>query len=146
MRFGPILAVLGLSLAVTACSDPNRTVANKEDMMSASGFKFVPANTPARQAALKTLPAHQFVRQIKDGRVIYVYADPTICACLYVGGQKAYGTYNRHRLDKKLADEQAQTAMENQMVASDMYMGGWDWGMWGAGYPMGWPYGDPAFY
>ena len=145
MRFGPILAMLGLSLAVTACSDPSRTVMNNEDMMTASGFKFVPVNTPARQAAFKTLPPHQFVRQIKDGKVIYVYADPTICACLYVGGQKAYGTYNRRRLDKRLADEQAQAAAENQMVVSEMY-GGWDWGMWGAGYGMGWPYSDPAFY
>jgi len=142
MRFGPILATLGLSLVAAACNNPSATVGSNEDMMAASGFKFVPANTPARQAALKGLPPHKFVRQIKDGRVIYVYADPTICACLYVGGQKAYGTYNKNRLDKKIADERAQTAELNEVMAADS----WDWGTWGAGYPLGWPYSDPAFF
>ena len=138
MRFGPILAMLGLCFAVTACNDPSRTVMSKEDMMAASGFKFVPADTPARQAAFKTLPPHQFVRQIKDGKVIYVYADPTICACLYVGGQKAYGTYQARRLDKRIADQQA-------AAAADMYMNNWDWGVWAEGYPMGWPYVDSIY-
>jgi len=142
MNFGSVLAALGLCLAVTACNNPNssRAVMNKEDMLAASGFKFVPANTPARQAAFQKLPPHQFVRQIKDGRVIWAYPDPTICVCLYVGGQKAYGTYQARRLDKQIADEQAMTA------ASNMYMANWDWGMWGYGYPIGWPYADPAFF
>ena len=28
---------------------------NKEDMLAASGFKFVPANTPERQAAFRSV-------------------------------------------------------------------------------------------
>ena len=62
-------------------------------MLTASGFKFVPANTPQRQAAFKQLPPHKFSRQIRDGQVFYVYPDPTVCVCLYVGDQKAYATY-----------------------------------------------------
>ena len=27
------------------------------------------------------------------GRPVYVYADPTICGCLYMGGTTAYNTY-----------------------------------------------------
>jgi hypothetical protein len=147
MRFGTVLAV-GLCLAATACNtpDPSRAVMNKEDMLAASGFKFVPANTPARQEAFRRLPPHQFAREVKDGRVIYVYADPTICVCIYVGGQKAYGTYQARRLDKKLADEQAQTAAAASAVASDMWMANWNWGPWVDAYPLGWPYNDPAFY
>jgi hypothetical protein len=145
-QLGTVLAALGLCLAVTACGDGSQRVMNKEDMLAASGFKFVPANTPERQAAFQKLPPHQFVREFKDGKPLYVYADPTICVCIYVGGQKAYGTYQARRLDKKLADEQAQTAAANSFAASDMYMAGWNWGVWGAGYPMGWPYSDPAFY
>lgn len=145
MRFGLGLAALGLCLATAACqNDPSRGIMNKEDMLAASGFKFVPANTPERQAAFQKLPPHQFVREIKDGRPMYVYADPTICVCIYVGGQKAYGTYQARRLDKKIADEQANAAAMNQMAANDFYMANWNWGMWG--YGMGWPYSDPYFY
>ena len=148
MRFGSILAALGLCLAVTACNNPNspQALGNREDALAAAGFKFVPANTPARQAAFQKLPPHQFVREMKNGKVIYVYADPTICSCIYVGGQKAYGTYQQGRLNKQIADAQASAAAANAMAASDMYMANWDWGMWGYGYPIGWPYADPAFF
>ena len=94
-RIGTTVAALGLCVAVAACQTPQQRVAAKEDMMVAAGFKFVPANTPERQAAFKTLPPHQFMRQVRGDKVIYVYADPTICGCLYMGGTTAYNTYIR---------------------------------------------------
>ncbi len=133
MRVLTTLAAIGLCLAATACNDPGRSVAKKEDMMAAAGFKVLPVNTPERQAAFRTLPPHTFVRQGKDNKVVYVYADPTICNCLYVGGQKAFGTYNTLRLEKRMANIQLQAAVDNSMDS-------WNWGPWGAGYPMGWPY------
>ena len=137
--FGSTLAAVALCLAATACTnDPSRAIMNKEAMLAASGFKFVPANTPARQAAFQRLPPHQFIREVRDGKVVYTYADPTICVCLYVGGQKAYGTYQARRLDKRIADQQA-------AAAADMYMNNWDWGVWAEGYPMGWPYVDSIY-
>jgi len=140
MRFGPILAMMGLCLAVAACNNPSRTVASNEDMMAASGFKIVPVNTPAREAAFKNLPPHQFVRQTKDGRPIYLYADSSICGCLYVGGQKAYGTYNQRRLAKRVADQQLQDVQEQNMIASESAMSSWDWAAWNDGFPVGWWY------
>ena len=134
MRLGTTLAAVGLCLAATACNnDPSRAIMNKEDMLVASGFKFVPANSPERIASFNTLPKHKFVRQVNGNKVVYIYADPTICNCLYVGGQKSYGTYQARRLDKRIADEQAQTV-------ADMSMASWNWGPWGVGYPMGFPY------
>ena len=100
--------------------------------MTAAGFKFVPANTPQRQVQFKQLPPHKFSRQIKDGRVFYVYPDPTVCVCLYVGDQNAYATYRKNVFQQNLADEQ-------QMTAETMEMNDWDWGPWG-GYPRGWFY------
>ena len=90
------------------------------------------ANTPARQHSFKQLPAHRFSRQIRDGRVFYVYPDPTVCVCLYVGDQNAYALYRKNMFDKQLADEQ-------QMTAQEMEMYSWDWGPWG-GWPYGWYY------
>lgn len=139
MHVRPILAAFGLCLVVTACGDGSRTVMNKEDMLAASGFKFVPANTPARQEAFRQLPPHKFLREVNGDKVIYIYADPTICVCLYVGGQKAYGSYRARVFEKQIADEQA-------TIASDMSMTNWNWALWADGYPMGWPYSDPAFF
>jgi hypothetical protein len=133
-RFATTLAALGLCVAAAACQNPQQTIANKEDMMTAAGFKFVPANTPARQLSFKQLPPHKFARQIKDGRVFYVYPDPTVCVCLYVGDQNAYATYRKNAFSKQLADENAMAAQE-----MEMYSNNWDWGPWG-GYPMGWYY------
>ena len=127
----PLLAVLALSLVIAACQSPQQKIAGKEDLLVAAGFKFRPADTPQRQATLRQLPPHMFSRQTRDGRVFYIYPDPTVCACLYVGDQAAYGTYRKYVFEKRLADEQALTA--NEMAMS------WDWGPWG-GWPYGWYY------
>ena len=121
LRFGPTLATVTLAVAVSACASQ---VPNKEDMLAAAGFTLVPANTPQRQASLTNLPPHKFARQVRNNNVVYVYADPTICDCLYVGNQAAYGRYRENVFQKKIADEQQMTAQIYQM----------DWGSWGPGW------------
>lgn len=130
-KLGATLIILG-TLTAAACESPQQRIANKEDQLTAAGFKFRPIDTPARQAAIKQLPPNKFARQIRDGRVFYVYPDPLVCGCLYVGDQNAYGRYRANVQAKQLADEQA-------MTADEMSMSAWDWGPWG-GYPMGWYY------
>ena len=129
-KLGVALVVLG-TLTAAACQSPQQKIGAKENMLIAAGFKFVPVNTPARQAAFKQLTPHKFARETRDGRTFYVYPDPTVCDCLYVGDQKAYGTYNFDALKKHLADQQA--------MAAEGLMATWDWGPWG-GYPAGWYY------
>jgi hypothetical protein len=138
-RFAWAVAAAVLCLGAAACADKSQQVMNKEDMMIASGFKFVPANTPERQAAFRQLPPHKFMRQVKGDKAIYVYADPTICVCLYVGGQKAYAAYRSRVFDKQIADEQLTTASDYY------YMNNWDWSPWAFGYPYGWPYVDSIY-
>ena len=95
-RIGTTLAALGLCVAVAACQNPQQKIANKEDMMTAAGFKFVPANTPAAAGSRSSSCRRTSSRaQIRDGRVFYVYPDPTVCVCLYVGDQNAYATIAR---------------------------------------------------
>jgi hypothetical protein len=121
LRFGSTLATLTMVVAVSACTSQ---VQNKEDMLAAAGFTLVPANTPQRQASLKALPPHKFSRQVRNNNVVYTYADPTICNCLYVGNQAAYGRYRADVFQKQIADEQQMTAQMYQM----------DWGPWGPGW------------
>jgi hypothetical protein len=128
MRIGTTLTLLAQSVATAACQSPQQKIAGKEDLLTAAGFKFLPANTPQRVASFKQLPAHQFSRQIRDGRVFYVWPDPTVCACPYVRNQAAYAAYQKDVFEKQLANEQAMTATDMAMT--------WDWGPWG-----GWPYG-----
>jgi hypothetical protein len=117
----PRLAFFVVCLVMSACANQ---VQNKEDMLAAAGFTLVPANTPQRQASLSTLPPHKFVHQVRNSAVVYTYADPTICDCLYVGNQAAYDRYRQDVFVKHIADEQQMTAQINQM----------DWGAWGPGW------------
>ena len=120
-RIKPRLAFFVVCLVMSACANQ---VQNKEDMLAAAGFTLVPANTPQRQASLSALPPHKFVHQVRNNAVIYTYADPTICDCLYVGNQVAYDRYRQDVFVKHIADEQQMTAQINQM----------DWGAWGPGW------------
>src|SRR6202020_1897165 len=89
LKFAAVAAVLQLGL--TACQTQQQIVTQREDNLAAAGFIIRPANTPERQAMLHRLPAHQFVQRINGDTVHYVYADPLVCGCIYVGTQQAYG-------------------------------------------------------
>jgi hypothetical protein len=102
-------------------------IQGKEDMLAAAGFTLQPANTPARLAALKSLPPHKFVRQVKGNTVVYLYGDPTVCKCVYFGTQQAYGAYRAMVFQQNIANEQQMTAMMQQQAA-------FDFGAWGPGF------------
>ncbi len=120
------LAVLG------GCSG---IVQDKENMLAAAGFAFKPADTPQKIAALHALPPHKFVRQTRNGQQVWIYADPTVCNCLYAGNEAAYDAYRHEVFEKHIADEQEMAASMNQDAAANISM---DWGVWGG--PWG-PYG-----
>jgi len=113
-----------LPLATPAAAQSKSSIEKKEDNLAAAGFIVKPANTPARVAMLKRLPANKFVQRTKGDVVTYVYADPKACACLYVGTQAAYGQYQKAMQAKNLLDQE-------QMNALDYQDGAWDWGAWG---------------
>jgi hypothetical protein len=118
------MGLLAGVLAVAGCASPQQIVAQKEDNLAAAGFVVRPANSPERQAMLDRLPPHHFVTQTHGDHVDYVYADPLVCDCLYVGSQQAYDQYRFEAQQKKLADEREMTAQ----LYSDP---GWEWGAWG---------------
>jgi hypothetical protein len=121
-RVRSALILFAMCVAASACNPAQ----NKENMLAAAGFTLVPANTPQRQSSLRSLPPHKFAHQVRNGAVVFIYADPTICDCLYVGNQAAYDHYRQNVFAKNLADEQQMTAQINDE-------GEWDgWGpIWG---------------
>ena len=114
-------------LMTSACQSTASLVQGKEDQLGAAGFILQPANTPARIAALKSLPPHKFVQQVKGNNVVYLYGDPTVCRCVYFGNQQAYGTYRGMVFQQNLANEMQMTAMMQQNTA-------FDFGPWGPGF------------
>jgi hypothetical protein len=142
-------AILGVAIAagiavgvgsLTACESQQQRVEQHEDLLSAAGFIVRPANTPERQAMLHRLPPHKFVQRVNGDVVHYVYADPLVCGCLYVGTQQAYNQYKANVLQQNLADEQ-------QMTAQTYSDASWNWSAWGpwggAGPGIGFVYGPP---
>ena len=136
--FAGFIAVVMLgAVALAACQTESQRVAQREDNLAAAGFIVKPANTPERQQMLNRLPPHTFVRRVNGDVVHYVFADPLVCGCLYVGTQQAYNAYKLHEQQQNLANEQAMTA---QTYADPAWR--WEaWGPWGPVAPYGFVYG-----
>ena len=83
-----VLVVAGLS--TTAAHAQQRTI----DMhLEAAGFVMRPADTARKMERLKELPARKFVARTNAGARYYIYADPDLCRCAFVGTQQAYNAY-----------------------------------------------------
>jgi len=122
------LAVL-IALAVSACAP---SVVSTENALEQAGFRMTPADTPRRMAALTSLQPHKFSMQIRNAKAVWVYADPTICHCLYLGDQLAYDTYLA-RLREKQNLEYAE--LVRRANANNAMPYPFQWEDWGPGTP-----------
>jgi hypothetical protein len=129
MRAFQTLFAAGLLVASTAgCS----TTANKENMLSAAGFKTVPANTPQRQAQLNSLPTDEVTPVQRNGITYYTFPDPKRNV-LYVGQEPQYQEYQRLRLQNEMAQDELSAPELNQ---DPFWGGGWD--LWGGDGGLAW--------
>ena len=117
-----------LCIGLSGCETPQEQITNKEDLLAAAGFTVLPANTPQRQMELSQLPPNKFMPRAMDDRFEYLYADPVVCNCLYIGDQKAYGAYKQEIFARDIANQQQMTAEMYQQPWGGW--GGWDWGPW----------------
>lgn len=105
-------------LALAGCATIRQHEATStEQLLAAAGFQMRPADTPERLADLNTMPPLKLVVRGKDGNVVYTFSDPEKCRCLYVGGPKEYSEYERLRVEKEIATDNSEAAM--------------DWPLWG---------------
>ncbi len=131
VRYCSAIALLLAIQGITGCR--TQVIQEKEDSLAAAGFILRPANTPERVAMLKRLPPNKFVRREHGDEVHYVYADPIVCSCLYVGTQQAYSQYLRDRQQQAIVDQQ-------QLAAQEYSDAAWNWGArgpWGPSYGFG---------
>jgi hypothetical protein len=137
LSYRALAAGLVGAMLLGACQTTPPDVAAHEDKLAAAGFVVLIANTPERQAMLTRLPIDQFVIRQNGSNTHYVYADPIVCGCLYVGTQQAFEQYQANQ-------QMANLANQEQMVAQMYEDGAWSWGAWGPGPwgpPMGFVYG-----
>ncbi len=92
-----LLALTFTAMAFPGCATLRREqVKNKEDLLVAAGFKMMTADNPTRQAQLAAMPPLKMVRwTLQDGSVVYTYANPKGCNCIYLGKPKSYEEYRR---------------------------------------------------
>jgi len=123
-------ALLTAGVLVAALAIGCSTTKDNENMLSAAGFKMVPADTPEREAHLNSLPADKITTVQRNGTLYYVFPDPKK-NMLYVGQQPQYEAYQKIRLQNQMAQE--------QLSAAEMNENAWGvWGPWGGGPYWGW--------
>ena len=64
-----------------------------EQRLLAAGFIVQGPDTPERRALLEALPPHQVVRREISGTNYWIYAEPTVQNCLYIGDERANEVY-----------------------------------------------------
>ena len=99
------------------------TTNTNTDLLSAAGFRRLPADTPKKQELLKTLTPGKLTLITWKGKQFYVQPDvPNNLA--FVGTPAEYQTYQQLRLAQQLSNENLMAAQMNQTAM----MG---WGAWG---------------
>lgn len=121
-----VAALVAVVLPLAGCTAIRRSEAARTDeLLAAAGFTVQLADDPAELAQLQALtPPLKLVARKKNGEVIYTWADPYNCKCVYVGTEAQYQQYRRLALERQIADEQLEAA---EAAESAAMMGPWWW-------------------
>lgn len=121
--FVPALALLLASCAQIKESDTRLT----EDHLLTAGFKIMLADTSERQAMLNDLAPETVTRIPRPEGVFYIYADPDLCSCLYVGRQQEFDELQKLAVERQISDQQ----MFANELQQDQSLGWGPTGPWG---------------
>src|SRR5262245_8936606 len=113
VSIGAILALL----AACQTTDTGQSVAQKESLLSQSGFKVVTVKTPKQQQAVRGLAQGRCSAVKYNGKLYYVYPTGTKDR-IYVGRQAQFDAYK-----KALAAQQAQQTNWNAQQQQEMLHG-----------------------
>ncbi|HEY2538304.1 MAG TPA: hypothetical protein VGI28_02205 [Stellaceae bacterium] len=119
--------VLAVLLLCAGCASEQDRIQEMEQMLAAAGFHEEPVDSAKRQIQISTLRPHSLLMQwleVRGNEVpAYIYADPDLCHCVYIGDEKTYQRFQRLALEKKLANEYMTAA---EMAQTDTL----DWDLW----------------
>jgi hypothetical protein len=126
LSWNTVLLAIAACFLISGCATPIERANQKNDLLSAAGFHIVPVTTDQQRMQLETLPPNRVVQKLKDGKVVFLYADPYACGCLYIGDETAWDNYKREQLQQHFIDQERMNAEMNENAA-------WNWNMWGPG-------------
>jgi len=96
--FGVIIA----AAILTGCAALHTTGTRSREAIIDAGFS---VESGASDADVRTPPARRVRREMRDGKTVYVYRDPELCHCIYVGGEPEYQELQRRLLEQYVSDE-----------------------------------------
>lgn len=70
-------------------------VAETESTLVAAGFRQISATNEDELKRMKSLPPREISYKVGNGGVVYRFADPDYCRCVYVGNDAAYQRYEQ---------------------------------------------------
>ena len=96
LRLLPALVLLFYAPGLAAVEAMSKPFLDRNSFyLSSAGFRVQPANNPAGQKALRTLPARRFVLEGVGDALRYLYAEPQHCVCIFIGTRQAYDSYRK---------------------------------------------------
>ena len=119
------LTLSAVLLFFTACSN----LSEKRALLTAAGFKTIPATTSAQMARLHDIKSNKIVPMNGKKGTVYVFADKAKNA-LMVGSPAQYQKYRALKLKQQKIDEKLLDAQVNMDNA--------DYSAWGDGADWGW--------
>jgi len=119
-----ITSMLSISAAFLVLASGCSSTKQKENMLSAAGFKAVAANSPQRVEHLNSLPDDRLTVANLNGHSYFVFPDRAN-DILFVGQEPQYQRYQRMRLENELPEASVRTA-----EVGDSWPGWGSWGRW----------------
>lgn len=93
---GALALFAAAAMSGTGCAAPRtKEVERDVRLLSTAGFRQIPADDAERAAALERLEPGTVTPVIHRDRTFYVYPDPKVCGCLYVGRGDEYDSYKQ---------------------------------------------------
>jgi hypothetical protein len=93
---------------------PEQQAEQLEPMLSAAGFRMLPADTPERQKQLQSLVPLQVNYYVgKTGNLHYYMADPDDCKCMFIGDEQNYQQFEKLNLNQQYEEKEGAISREN---------------------------------
>jgi hypothetical protein len=117
-----ILLIAAFSAALAGCGSiqptppptPEQQAEQVEPMLSAAGFRMLPADTPQRQQQLETLVPFDVNYYVgKTGTLHYYMADPVYCKCMYIGTEENYQQYEKLKLNEQFQEKEGEISQQD---------------------------------
>jgi hypothetical protein len=110
-------------LLLGGCATMTPVISGREQKLATAGFKTERVSTPEQEAMVKNLTAFVVTAVPAGAEQKYVYWDPKICKCLYVGDKIAWGHYQ---------NDTTEFSFTNREIKATPYLdkSPWSWGPW----------------